>query len=75
VPVLAIYGKKDQSIPMAVVEKIERWMKAHGKAGEVRVYDAGHAFMNPDHGMGDEASAQDAWPRMVHFLQSHIGKS
>jgi carboxymethylenebutenolidase len=75
VPVLAIYGKKDQSIPMAVVEKIERWMKAHGKAGEVRVYDAGHAFMNPDHGMGDAASAKDAWPRMVQFLKSHIAQS
>lgn len=75
VPVLAIYGKKDGSIPMSVVENIERWLKAHHKEGEVRVYDAGHAFMNPDHGMGDEASAQDAWPRMVDFLKSHIGKS
>ncbi len=75
VPVLAIYGSKDGSIPMDVVHNIEQWMKAHQKEGEVRVYDAGHAFMNPDHGMGDEKSAQDAWPRMVHFLQSHIAQS
>ena len=75
VPVLAIYGKKDQSIPMEVVHKIERAMKEHHKEGEVLVYDAGHAFMNPDHGMGDEKSAQEAWPRMVQFLKAHIAKS
>jgi len=75
VPVLAIYGKKDQSIPMEVVEQIERWMKEHGKEGQVLVYDAGHAFMNPDHGMGDEKAAQAAWPRMVQFLKSHVAQS
>jgi carboxymethylenebutenolidase len=36
------------------------------------VYDAGHAFINPDHGMGDEASAKDAWPKAVNFLKDHL---
>ncbi len=75
VPVLAIFGKQDGSVPAEVVHNIDQWMTAHQKEGEVLVYDAGHAFMNPDHGMGDEASAQAAWPRMVQFLQSHIAKS
>jgi carboxymethylenebutenolidase len=72
-PVLAIYGGKDASIPPAQIQKIEGLLKAAGKDAEVRVYpDAGHAFMNPDHGMGHEESAQDAWPRAVAFLKSHV---
>jgi carboxymethylenebutenolidase len=71
--VLAIYGGKDQSIPQEQVRKIEGMLKAAGKDAEVRVYpDAGHAFLNPEHGMGHEESAQDAWPRAVEFLRSHV---
>src|SRR5690349_13843802 len=71
-PVLDFYGKKDQSIPQAQVEKIERMLKAAHKEAEVRVYpDAGHAFLNPAHGMGHDSSARDAWDRAVRFLKDH----
>ena len=71
-PVLAFYGKRDQSVPMQQVEKIERMYKQAGKDITVKVYDAGHAFINPDHGMGNEKAAAEAWPLAVNFLKRHL---
>jgi carboxymethylenebutenolidase len=71
-PVLAIYGRKDGSIPMEQVEKIEKMYKAAGKDFTLKVFDASHAFLNPDHGMGDEKSAAEAWPLAVRFLKEHL---
>ncbi|HEU5229354.1 MAG TPA: dienelactone hydrolase family protein [Ktedonobacteraceae bacterium] len=71
-PVLAVYGKQDGSIPMEQVEKIERMYKQAGKDMTVKVYDAGHAFLNPTHGMGDEKSAAEAWPLAVNFLKEKL---
>ncbi|HUS14792.1 MAG TPA: dienelactone hydrolase family protein [Chloroflexia bacterium] len=72
-PVLAIYGGKDPSIPMEQIRKIESLLQAAGKDADVRVYpEAGHAFLNPAHGMRHEESAQDAWPRAVAFLKKHV---
>jgi len=71
-PVLAIYGKQDQSIPPAQVEKIERLYKEAGKDFTVKLYDAGHAFMNSAHGMGNEKAAAEAWPLAVSFLKEKL---
>ena len=71
-PVLAVYGKQDGSIPMEQVEKIEQMYKQAGKDITVKVYDAGHAFLNPTHGMGDEKSAAEAWPLAVNFLKEKL---
>jgi carboxymethylenebutenolidase len=71
-PVLAFYGRKDQSIPMEQVAKIERMYKEAGKDFTVKVYDAGHAFINPDHGMGNEQAAAEAWPLAVNFLKEKL---
>jgi carboxymethylenebutenolidase len=71
-PVLAIYGRHDQSIPLTQVEKIEGLYRDAGKEIDVRIYDAGHAFINPDHGSGDPQAAADAWPRAVKFLRDRL---
>ncbi len=71
-PVLAIYGSRDQSVPMEQVRKIERMYKAAGKDITVKVYDAGHAFVNPAHGMGNEKAAREAWPLAVNFLKERL---
>ncbi|HEY1349163.1 MAG TPA: dienelactone hydrolase family protein [Ktedonobacteraceae bacterium] len=71
-PLLAVYGRHDQSIPLAQVEKIEGMYKEAGKDFTLRLYDAGHAFLNPDHGAGNAQAAADAWPRAVHFLSQHL---
>lgn len=71
-PVLAVFGRRDHSIPQTQIEKIERLYKDAGKDITVRVYDAGHAFLNPDHGDGNPEAAADAWPRAVNFLREHL---
>lgn len=71
-PVLAFYGSRDQSVPLEQIRKIERMYKEAGKDITVKVYDAGHAFINPDHGMGNEKAAAEAWPLAVNFLKHHL---
>ena len=71
-PVLACYGSRDGSIPQKQIQKIERMYKEAGKDFTVKVYNAGHAFINPDHGMGNEKAAAEAWPLAVNFLKQHL---
>lgn len=71
-PVLAVYGSKDESISPEQIAKIEKLYKDAGKDLTVDIYDAGHAFINPDHGMGDEDSARVAWPKAVQFLKDNL---
>ena len=71
-PVLAFYGSRDNGIPMRQIQKIERMYKEAGKDFTVKVYDAGHAFINPDHGMGNEKAAREAWPVAVNFLKEKL---
>jgi carboxymethylenebutenolidase len=71
-PVLAIYGSKDQSVPPDQIKKIQQLYKAAGKDLTVKIYDAGHAFINPSHGMGNEKAAAEAWPLAVNFLKQHL---
>ena len=71
-PVLAIYGSRDPSVPLEQVRKIERMYKEAGKEITVKAFDAGHAFLNLDHGMGNEKAAAEAWPLAVNFLKQHL---
>lgn len=71
-PVLAVYGSRDQSVPADQIKKIQQVYKAAGKDLTVKIYDAGHAFLNPAHGMGNEKAAAEAWPLAVNFLQEHL---
>src|SRR5947209_9797914 len=71
-PVLAFYGRRDDSIPMEQVDKIEKLYREAGKDYTAKVYDAGHAFINPDHGMGNEQAAAEAWPLAVTFLKEKL---
>jgi carboxymethylenebutenolidase len=71
-PVLAFYGRRDGGIPMEQVDKINKMYKAANKDCTVKVCDAGHAFLNPDHGMGNEKAAAEAWPLAVNFLKEKL---
>ena len=71
-PVLAFYGSQDQSTPPEQIQKIEQLYKQQGKEITVKVYDAGHAFLNPTHGGGNEQAASEAWPLAVNFLKEHL---
>ncbi len=71
-PILAIYGGQDESVSAEQRQQIEQTYKDAGKEITVKVYDAGHAFINPVHGDGNEAAALEAWPLAVAFLKSHL---
>lgn len=71
-PVLGIYGTQDDSVSPADIQHIEQTYKAAGKDITIKTYDAGHAFLNPMHGAGNEAAAADAWPLAIHFLKEHL---
>src|SRR6059058_4718948 len=49
-PVLAFYGSRDQSVSPEQIRKIEDLYKKAGKDFTVKVYEAGHAFINLSHG-------------------------
>jgi len=74
-PILAFYGEKDQSVPAAQIDKIRALFKDAGKDYQALTYPAGHAFVNPEHGMGDADSARDAWGKAIAFLKDHLGSA
>jgi carboxymethylenebutenolidase len=71
-PVLAIYGTQDESIPPSDIQRVEQTYNAAGKQITIKTYEAGHAFLNPMHGMGNEQAAADAWPLAINFLKEHL---
>ncbi|HEY7414394.1 MAG TPA: dienelactone hydrolase family protein, partial [Ktedonobacteraceae bacterium] len=71
-PVLAIYGSQDESVSSSDIQHIEKTYKDAGKDITVKTYNAGHAFINPMHGAGNEQAAAEAWPLAVQFLKDKV---
>ncbi|MBV8822130.1 MAG: dienelactone hydrolase family protein [Chloroflexi bacterium] len=71
-PILAIYGSQDPSIPTTQIAKIERMYKDADKDITIKIYNAGHAFINPAHGAGNEQAASQAWPLAINFLKEKL---
>ena len=76
VPILGLFGGKDQGITPDDVHKFEAAMKQLGKKVDIKIYDdAGHAFENPNNKAGYRAEdAADAWKRTVAFLAENLKK-
>ncbi|MBV9688626.1 MAG: dienelactone hydrolase family protein [Ktedonobacteraceae bacterium] len=70
--ILAIYGSQDHSVPTTQIEKIERMYKDADKDITIKIYNAGHAFINPTHGAGNEQAASQAWPLAINFLKEKL---
>jgi carboxymethylenebutenolidase len=68
------YGKEDTSVPLpAVQEAFDRLSARPDAVTELHVYDAGHAFVNPENTAGhDPEAARTAWDRATAFLHEHI---
>ncbi|PZS02641.1 MAG: hypothetical protein DLM69_03845 [Candidatus Chloroheliales bacterium] len=75
VPILAIFGENDPSIPKSTRDNIANLIEQQEKDdSKVIVYpDAGHAFMNPTHGMGKPDAAADAFTELIAFFKQHLG--
>jgi carboxymethylenebutenolidase len=67
-PVLLFYGGNDEYIPPAEIEAVQQH---HGD--DVVVYpSAEHGFMRDGSDNYDEASATDAWKRLLAFFGEHL---
>jgi carboxymethylenebutenolidase len=72
VPVLGIYGSKDERITSKVPE-VAAEMKKLGKNYEYKIYEgAEHAFFNDTGNRYDAEAAKDAWTRTLAFLKKHL---
>jgi carboxymethylenebutenolidase len=68
-PTLMFFGDQDQYIPMADIDAVRAH---HGDA--VVVYEgADHGFMRDGSENYHEASATDAWTRLLAFFGEHLG--
>ena len=74
VPVLGLYGGKDQGIPLDTVEKMRSALQAGKSKSEIIVYpEAQHGFnadYRPSYGKKD---AEDAWAKLLaHFKKNGV---
>lgn len=73
VPVLALFGAEDQSIPPDMVEELRHVLERTGTPFDIVVYPgAGHAFFNDTRPTYREDAARDAWPKMLAFFGEHL---
>jgi carboxymethylenebutenolidase len=73
-PVLGLYGAKDQSIPLADIERMRDAIRKAGKEAtcQIVVYpDAGHAFNSDYRPSYNEHAARDAWAKMLGWFETY----
>lgn len=73
-PWLGLYGDKDQSIPVADVEKLRDLALGTGQPTSiVRYPTVGHAFAtDPSSPKFDAQAAADAWAHAISWLDAHL---
>jgi carboxymethylenebutenolidase len=72
-PVLGHYGEQDTSVPLDAVHAVAaRIEEQSGVRPDIRVYPAGHAFVNDAGANHDPGSAALAWDRTVEFLRARL---
>lgn len=71
-PVLGIFGTRDTSITPEKVKAFQAAMRQAGKAIEIHVYDADHAFANPSGTRYNSEAARQAWDVTKAFLDKHL---
>jgi carboxymethylenebutenolidase len=73
VPMLLLFGGKDDYIPADAVARIDKALTDHGKAHEVVTYpNVGHAFFRESSAALNEYEVGDAWKRVRDFLTTKI---
>jgi carboxymethylenebutenolidase len=74
-PMLGLYGARDASIPVTMVEQLRDALNAMSKFNEFIIYpDAGHGFFNEQSSAFRFAEAEDAWSRSNKFFYQHLGE-
>jgi carboxymethylenebutenolidase len=71
---LGLYGGKDEGIPLTDVAKMRAAIAKAGKESDCQILiypAAGHAFNADYRPSYHEASAKDAWFKMLQWFQKH----
>ena len=71
-PLQGHFANRDDWCTPALVDDLERAMKAAGASPEIYRYDAAHAFSNERSQAYDVASANQAWERTLGFLEKRL---
>jgi carboxymethylenebutenolidase len=72
-PVIGFFGNDDQNPSPADVDRIAATLRSHGKEFAFHRYDgAGHAFQNFKEGSYRKEASDDAWAKLIPFLQSAL---
>lgn len=72
-PVLGIFGREDQSIPVEKVDEFRQSLNELGINNEVYIYDGvGHAFANPTGPNYAPEKTKDAWEKTLNFLNRNL---
>ncbi len=72
VPVLGLYGGRDEGIPQASVDAMRGALEKGSSGSQIVVYpDAGHAFHADYRPSYLPAAAQDGWQRCLQWLRRH----
>jgi carboxymethylenebutenolidase len=75
-PVAGFFGIHDTHPPVHEVRKLEAELNRLGIETDFHIYEnTGHAFMDPDQTRYVEASAKDAWLRILAFLKRHLAQT
>ncbi len=72
VPVLGLYGGKDELIPNETVEKMRQILDRGNSGSEIIVYDdAPHAFFADYRPTYRQEAAEDGWKRLLDWFKQH----
>lgn len=72
VPVLGLYGGKDNSIPLDSIERMRKLLATGDSRSDIQIYpDAPHAFFADYRPSYRKEAAEDGWQRLQDWLSSH----
>ncbi|WP_445176201.1 dienelactone hydrolase family protein [Microcoleus sp.] len=72
VPVLGLYGAKDEGIPNDTVEKMREVLKTNSSGSEIVLYpDTPHGFNADYRPTYREKEAKDAWKQLQNWFKKH----
>ena len=72
VPILGLYGGKDDGIPVNTVEQMRKALEAGNSGSQIIVYpEAGHAFFADYRPSYRKVAAEDGWKRLQAWFKHH----
>lgn len=72
IPLQGHFANQDDWCTPAAVDELERAMRSAGASPEIYRYDAAHAFANERSAAYDVNAANQAWERMLGFLNTRL---